>query len=31
MECGVRIEGFGEIAAGDIIECYTIEKSVQKL
>lgn len=31
MECGIRIEGFAEIAVGDIIECYTIEKVAQKL
>jgi translation initiation factor IF-2 len=31
MECGIRIEGFSEIAVGDIIECYTIEKIAQKL
>lgn len=31
MECGIRIEGFGEIQVGDTIECYSIEKVVQKL
>lgn len=31
MECGIRIEGFTEIAVGDIVECYTIEKVAQKL
>jgi translation initiation factor IF-2 len=31
MECGIRIEGFTEIAVGDVVECYTIEKTVQKL
>ena len=31
MECGIRIEGFSEIAVGDIIECYNIEKVAQKL
>jgi len=31
LECGIRIEGFGEIAVGDIVECYTIEKVAQKL
>ncbi len=31
MECGIRIEGFSEIAVGDIVECYTIEKVAQKL
>ncbi|HUC86687.1 MAG TPA: translation initiation factor IF-2 [Candidatus Acidoferrales bacterium] len=31
MECGIRIEGFGEIQVGDVIECYTIEKVAAKL
>jgi translation initiation factor IF-2 len=31
MECGIRIEGFTEIAVGDVVECYTIEKVAQKL
>ena len=31
MECGIRIEGFGEIQVGDVIECYTVEKVAQKL
>jgi translation initiation factor IF-2 len=31
MECGIRIEGFGEFAVGDAIECYTIEKVAAKL
>jgi len=31
MECGIRIEGFGEIQVGDVVECYTVEKTVQKL
>ncbi len=31
MECGIRIEGFGEFLVGDNIECYTMEKVVQKL
>ena len=31
MECGIRIEGFGEFQMGDNIECYTIEKVAQKL
>jgi translation initiation factor IF-2 len=31
MECGIRIEGFGEIQVGDYIECYTMEKIAQKL
>ncbi|MCD8206049.1 MAG: translation initiation factor IF-2 [Clostridia bacterium] len=25
-ECGVSIEGFGDIKVGDIIECYTVEQ-----
>jgi translation initiation factor IF-2 len=31
MECGIRIEGFGEFQTGDNIECYTLEKVAQKL
>ncbi len=31
LECGIRIEGFTEIAVGDIVECYSIEKVAQKL
>src|SRR5215471_784679 len=31
MECGIRIDGFGEFQVGDNIECYTIEKVAQKL
>ncbi|NOS71377.1 MAG: translation initiation factor IF-2 [Verrucomicrobia bacterium] len=31
MECGIRIEGFTEIAVGDLVECYTIEKIAAKL
>jgi translation initiation factor IF-2 len=31
MECGIRIEGFGEIQVGDVIECYIIEKTAAKL
>jgi translation initiation factor IF-2 len=31
MECGIRIEGFGEYQVGDAIECYTVEKVAQKL
>jgi translation initiation factor IF-2 len=31
MECGIRIEGFGDLQIGDNIECYTIEKVAQKL
>lgn len=31
LECGIRIEGFGDYEPGDILECYTIEKVVEKL
>jgi translation initiation factor IF-2 len=31
MECGIRIEGFGEFQIGDNIECYTMEKIAQQL
>jgi translation initiation factor IF-2 len=31
MECGIRIEGFGDFQVGDAIESYTIEKTVAKL
>ena len=31
MECGIRIDGFGEFQLGDNIECYTMEKVAQKL
>ena len=31
MECGIRIEGFGEFQVGDAIECYSIEKIAAKL
>jgi translation initiation factor IF-2 len=31
MECGIRVEGFGEFQVGDVIECYTVEKVAQKL
>jgi hypothetical protein len=31
MECGIRIEGFGEFQVADAIECYTTEKVAQKL
>ena len=31
MECGIRIEGFGDYQIGDAIECYTMEKVAQKL
>ncbi|HEX3627525.1 MAG TPA: translation initiation factor IF-2 [Verrucomicrobiae bacterium] len=31
MECGIRIEGFGDCEVGDMIECYSIEKVAAKL
>jgi translation initiation factor IF-2 len=31
MECGIRIEGFGDYQVGDNIECYAIEKVAQRL
>ena len=31
MECGIRIEGFGQFEVGDAIECYSIEKIAAKL
>ncbi len=31
MECGIRIDGFGEYQIGDNIECYTVEKVAPKL
>jgi len=31
MECGIRIESFGDYQVGDNIECYAIEKVAQKL
>lgn len=31
LECGIRIDGFGDFEPGDILECYTIEKVAQKL
>jgi translation initiation factor IF-2 len=31
MECGIRIDGFGEYHVGDSIECYTMEKIAQQL
>jgi translation initiation factor IF-2 len=31
MECGIRVEGFGDYQVGDTIECYTTEKISQKL
>ena len=31
MECGIRVEGFGDYQVGDLIESYAIEKVAQKL
>jgi translation initiation factor IF-2 len=31
MECGIRVEGFGEFTVGDVIECYAIEKIAAQL
>jgi translation initiation factor IF-2 len=31
MECGIRVEGFGDFQEGDVIECYSVEKVAQKL
>jgi translation initiation factor IF-2 len=31
MECGIRIDGFGEFQVGDAIECYSVERIAQKL
>ena len=31
LECGIRIEGFGQFQVGDVLECYTVEKVAQKL
>jgi translation initiation factor IF-2 len=31
MECGIRVDGFGQFAEGDTIECYSVEKIEQKL
>ncbi len=31
MECGIRLDGFDDFIPGDAIECYTLEKTAQKL
>jgi translation initiation factor IF-2 len=31
LECGIRVEGFGDFMVGDVIECYSVEKVAQKL
>jgi translation initiation factor IF-2 len=31
LECGIRLDGYDDFQEGDIIECYTVEKVVQKL
>jgi len=31
MECGIRVEGYGDFQVGDAIECYSIEKVAAKL
>ena len=31
MECGITVDGFNQIKAGDIIEAYDIETIAQKL
>jgi len=31
MECGIRVDGFGEFQEGDTIECYAVERIAQKL
>ena len=31
LECGIKLGDFNEYEAGDIIECYNLEKVPQKL
>jgi len=31
LECGIRVEGFGEFQPGDVIEAYTVEKVAARL
>ena len=31
MECGIRVEGFGDFTVGDVIECYAVEKIAAQL
>jgi translation initiation factor IF-2 len=31
FECGVKLENFNNVQAGDIIECFTIEKTARRL
>lgn len=31
LECGIRVDGFGDFQVGDLVECYQAEKIAQKL